>query len=709
MSESRQGDTFQIGQILNNTYRVEEVLGRGGTSEVYRARSEISGRVVALKVLNSELSSNEDYLVLMNREEEIRDVRHEAVVRYSENHRTADGHIYLVMDYVDGPGLDKKMREGGMSAEDLLVVASRVAEGLVATHAHNIVHRDLSPDNIILQGGDPAKAVIIDFGIAKDTNPGAETIVGNEFAGKYAYAAPEQLSGKSDARSDIYALGALLLATYRGAPPDVGKNPMEVIGNKSTPLDTSGVPEPLKSLIDKMTDPDPDKRLQTAADVIEEISGPGGRTVIISPESKAPGGAGRKPAKRPARGAAGKKGTGARALAIVIVLLLAGAGGVYYSGIWKDWLRPSLPKVSPYTLVAEKRPGASPQVVGYMPSEETRAAVVSRMAGLGGDAKLTLARGDIGETWGDDILSLIGEVSKLEEWRIVVSGNTVRVTGLAADAAEQNRVRTALSGPAMPASLKATVEILRGPRILPVESVRTILREHADCGALELQDPPAGGYAMGSQVSITGNVASPETRANMFDALAKISGDRRISIKTELLNPQLCLIDSRLPAAPKGGLKVIFGYGDRSDPNPDGSYAVGENPVIDIELPADVQRGFLWVSIVDVTGNVYHLLPNIKRSDNSVLGLRGGRSGPVRIRVAYGLAEAAGDPAKLAFMVDETFGKSRIVVMRSSGLIFDELRPTTESVAGYAEALAARLGEGAATVRSLDTRLLYSR
>ncbi len=71
--------------------------------------------------------------------------------------------------------------------------------------------------------------VIIDFGIAKDTNEGAQTIVGNEFAGKYAYAAPEQLSGQTDARADIYALGALLLATYLGKKPQIGANPMEVV------------------------------------------------------------------------------------------------------------------------------------------------------------------------------------------------------------------------------------------------------------------------------------------------------------------------------------------------------------------------------------------------------------------------------------------------------------------------------------------------
>ena len=84
MTDSRPGDLFQPGDLVNNTYRVEAILGRGGTSDVYRARSEISGRLVALKVLKSEFSTNEDYLLLLTREEAMREIRHDAIVRYSK-------------------------------------------------------------------------------------------------------------------------------------------------------------------------------------------------------------------------------------------------------------------------------------------------------------------------------------------------------------------------------------------------------------------------------------------------------------------------------------------------------------------------------------------------------------------------------------------------------------------------------------------------
>ena len=146
MTDPRIGDTFKPGDLLNNTYRIEAILGRGGTSEVYKARNDVSGRFVAIKALKSEFSGDEGYLTLMRREEEIREIRHDAVVRYSENHRTPSGMIYLVMDYVEGPGLDAKMKSGGMSAPDLVAVCRRVASGLKVAHRGR-VHRPRGAQN----------------------------------------------------------------------------------------------------------------------------------------------------------------------------------------------------------------------------------------------------------------------------------------------------------------------------------------------------------------------------------------------------------------------------------------------------------------------------------------------------------------------------------------------------------------------------------
>lgn len=710
MTESRPGDIFQPGDLLNNTYRIQSMLGRGGTSEVYQARSEISGRVVALKALKSEFSKNEDYLVLMTREEEIRDIQHDAVVRYYDTQRTPDGHVYLVMDYVDGPALDQKLASGGMSAEDLLTIGSRVAQGLVVAHSRNIVHRDLSPDNIILRNGNPAEAVIIDFGIAKDTNPGAETIVGNEFAGKYAYAAPEQLSGQTDQRSDIYSLGALLLATFRGQKPDIGNNPMEVVQKKSQPLDTGGVPEPLKTLIDRMTAPLPDDRLSSAKAVLDVITPPAAApapsedaTVIVPRARQAEASAAPKP--KPA--APPKKKSGALLPLLAIVLVAALGGGGYFAGLFDGLLGPRYPVADPFILTVERHEGEPPTASGNVPSDDAQAALSDLMNGLGGSANLTLATGNISESWGSDTIALVDQVAPLDEYRVEITNDNVRITGMTVNKAMRKSVLASLEA-GLPGAFTGTSEVIQGPRVLNAGQVQQLMDQYADCGPLNLVAPPPQGYGMGSRVLITGKLAKAGSRVGLFDALSAIAGDRQISIDAEVLEPALCLIETALPKAPSGGFDIRFGFGDRPDPNPSGRYYVGENPIIDVVVPADLTTGYLWVSVLDVSGNVFHLLPNLNRQDNSISSLRGDAEGEVPVRVAFSLAEAA-DTSRLAFLVDDTsLGKSKVIVLYSDKPVFDGMRPTTESAASYAQALKDRTQQGDLRVEALDSRILVT-
>ncbi|KAE9629207.1 serine/threonine-protein kinase [Parasedimentitalea maritima] len=712
MMDSRPGDLFQPGDLLNNTYRIEALLGRGGTSDVYKARSEISGNLVALKVLKQELAGNEDFTVLMAREENIREIRHDAVVRYSENHRTPDGHIYLLMDFIDGPGLDRKLKQGPMSAEDLLIVCRRVAEGLQAAHSRNIVHRDLSPDNIILRGGDPSQAVIIDFGIAKDTNPGAQTIVGNEFAGKYSYAAPEQMSGNTDARADIYSLGALLLANFRGAAPNLGSNPMEVVENKQKPLDTSGVPQPLKGLIDRMCAPDADQRLASASAVLAYLDEPQSEapkdkeapveetpdeaTVIAFPTEK--------PAIKPSAPAPQQPSRGPKiAVGLAAVLIVSAAGG-YFAGLFDDFLPSPYPSADPYTLIVEKLPENAAQAVGYMPSENTREA----LSKLADSEEVSLASGEIADSWGQDVIASLQPLEELEEWRFVVSNNKARLTGTTNDADLLARLN-AVFGSGLPGSLEGKADISFVLPILPVADVRNILQAKSDCGLL--QAPLSGsveGYGPNDSITITGQVAETATRVNLFDALRSVAGERKVVLDLEVLNPTLCLIEQHLPKAPSGAATVAFTVGDRNEPNPSGRFFVGENPVIDVVLPPEMTAGFLTVSILDVSGNVFHLLPNISRPDSSIETLRNGRDGEVRVRVAFGL-DASSTGGGIAFRVDDSsLGKSKILVLHSSLPLFDGMRPTSESAVGFAEALQTSFETDAGRILSLDSKLLIT-
>jgi serine/threonine-protein kinase len=726
-------DTFRVGELLNNTYRIEAVLGRGGTSEVYRARSEISGRVVAIKVLKAELSKDEAYLRLMTREEAIRDVRHDAVVRYSENYRTPEGHVFLVMDFVDGPTLDKLMRAGPVAAEDLLVIGARVAEGLVAAHAKRVVHRDLSPDNIILRDGKPEEAVIIDFGIAKDDRPGAETIVGNEFAGKYSYAAPEQLHGKTDARSDLYALGATLLAAFRGRSPELGANPVEMLTKKEMPLDTQGVPEPLRSFIEGMAAPKPEDRTQTAVDALRIIAPdyqptvPGVRIFTQPPPDAtrvAPTAPPRtappytappysapphpaasavpvaSPVAPPPPAPAPRRNNAVLAVAAVAVVGLIGLGG-WTSGIFTALLGPRLPTAAPFTLTAARVEGAPVTATGFAPSETVQAAIAARAAKDGGKAEVTLARGEIAETWGTEVVALMDALAPLPEWSLTVRDNAAEASGLARDRAQRDAVGARVAAAA--AALTVTSEIAVGPRLLPETAVAEILEARSDCGTLAAGAAPAGGWPLGAEVAVTGRVAAEGTRSSLQEALAAVAGDRTIRMDTEVLTPELCTLLDAARGAGASGVGITLLTPDGAGPSAAGAYKAGESPVIDLQLPEGFSDGYLWVALVDPNGTVFHLLPNLNRRAYAVRDLRGVRTGAVPARVAWPAVEAAGR-AQVGLILDETArGRGMVVVLHGPEPMFGGLRPMIEPVADFAAAV--KELRAAAPAVTLDTRL----
>ncbi|MFV0358408.1 protein kinase domain-containing protein [Tropicimonas sp.] len=701
MNTPRSDAIFQIGDLLNNTFRIEAVLGRGGTSEVFRARNEISGRPVALKVLRSEFAGNDDFLVLMKREEQMRDIRHDAVVGYSEIHRTSDGHIYLVMDYVDGPSLETRLKQGGMPADEILTVGRRVSEGLRAAHARKIVHRDLSPDNIILRDGDPAQAVIIDFGIAKDTNPGAATIVGSEFAGKFSYAAPEQLAGVTDVRSDIYALGATLLATFRGKAPNVGTNLMEVVRIKNEPLDTSDLPEPLKAIIERMVAARPDERFQTCQQVLDAIPAPEPsdpeRTTVVHPLSPAHDPATDTGASAPA----GKPPAGRSRMPLVAVgalTLAAIAGGAWYSGVFES----AYPVADPYLLTVEKPQGGVPAAGGDVPSPEIRDRLAAQVAEAGGASNLTLASGDIAEGWGGGILDTLDTAVELDSFRLNATGNRLNLTGETSDPEIRDAALRLFEPGALPDGMTLQGQIEFGPALVTGAMLAPVLSQSGDCGPLMPEDMPPDGYARGDTVRIAGHLSGTEARNALFDAVSAISGDREVVLDTVILNPALCGVEQFLPVVSQGGFGVEYSLGATGETNPSGRFFVGENPVIDVTVPPDVTTGYLYVSIVDVTGSVFHLLPNRNRTDNSIADLRAGATGALKVRVAYAVGESDG-PDKLAFEVDDSLlGKSEVLILHTSEPLFDELRPTTESAEGYAMALEAQQSERPGAILSLD-------
>lgn len=714
------GDIFRAGQILNNTYEIEGVLGRGGTGEVYRARNLISGRIVAIKALNAQFSGQEGYIALMRREEQMRDIRDDAVVRYTECSRTDQGHVFLVMDFIDGPSMADVMMRRRMEPRELMIIAHRVAEGLVAAHGQGIVHRDLSPDNVILKGGSPEKATIIDFGIAKDTGAGARTIVGNDFAGKYEYAAPEQMEGKAEPRSDLYALGALLLAAWKGQIPFAGMTPGEMIRRKGQPLDTLGVPEPLKGLIDWLSAPALAQRAPSAAAVVDQVGRalggtPGGRAPAETAATRAAGGTRALPRSDLGGGKARKSSGAGFLLAILVLMLGAAGGGAWYAGLIDEWLKPALPVVAPYTLVAKAADGPAPaSLTGHAPDEAGAAALRAAFAGLsGGDAApeaVVLARGVPGPDWVGAVAELFSILQGVEDWKIEVSDRAAKVTGLAADVTAGKALRQMLETWAQKGGFVLTTSLANGPKVLAVADVQKLLDERATCGRLVQAEAPAIGYALGDTVTVTGSAPDGDLAADLQLGLRERIGDRKVRVDLTVLNEDLCAVRDVLPDLPNNAVSIWLGKGETGEPNLTGIYTEGDNPVVEVLIPASLTEGRLWVMVVDNTGTVFNLLPNVNFSETELASLGKVENGMRRVRVLFSFDELRANPKLLAMRIKKTdYGKSEFLAFVTKDELFDTRRPRDESIASFAEALDFAQQERPGNILGYASRILESR
>ncbi len=267
-------------RIVGGTYEVERLLKAGGMGEVYRGRNVFNGEPVAIKIVLSSQSSDETHTKLFEREALVLSkLAHEAIVRYYVY--TVDpiiGRPCLVMEFVAGPSLLERMAEGPMPIEDVRTVMRRVASGLGAAHKRGVIHRDLSPDNVILEDGLVEHAKLIDFGIAKaGAALGQATMLEGRIAGKYNYMAPEQLGladGVVDERADIYSLGLVCIGMFRGTALNMGENPFEAITRRQSVPDISAVPDEMKPLVARMLAPNPSDRPDTMIAVVKMLDDP---------------------------------------------------------------------------------------------------------------------------------------------------------------------------------------------------------------------------------------------------------------------------------------------------------------------------------------------------------------------------------------------------------------------------------------------------
>jgi len=234
------------GTQLNGIYEIDSVIGYGGMGEVYKAHEIQTGSPVAIKMLLPSMAANDAAIALFRKEASaLHYLMHDAIVRYFVF--TVEPILrrpYLAMEFVDGRSLSDIFEEGPLKYDEFLQLTRRVASGLQAAHQRGIIHRDVSPDNIIVPEGQLSLAKIIDFGIARSTIVGDATVIGGGFAGKHNYVSPEQIGlfgGDVTAKSDMYSLGLVLFQALTGRKLDMGGSQFDLVEKRRKLPDLSGV------------------------------------------------------------------------------------------------------------------------------------------------------------------------------------------------------------------------------------------------------------------------------------------------------------------------------------------------------------------------------------------------------------------------------------------------------------------------------------
>jgi len=323
---------MKAGDVIADRYEIEELLGVGGMSSVYRARDELLERRVALKVLHPQHSSDPEYVARFRREAQaVARLSHPNIVTVIDRGEF-EGSQYIVLEHVDGATLKQLVEEEGrLPVTRALALTHQVARGLAFAHEHGIVHRDVKPQNVLVD--EDGRARVTDFGIARSLDRNDGLTKTGTLLGTSDYIAPEQAGGRfADERSDQYSLGALLYELLAGRPPYPGESFVTVaMRHVNDPVPSvrdvrPDVPERVDAVVRRAMAKRPQDRYPSTEAMIaaleacmaEEAGAGADRTQALRIEPATPVWA----APRP-----GRRRRGGRRAAWLVVALVAVAGG----------------------------------------------------------------------------------------------------------------------------------------------------------------------------------------------------------------------------------------------------------------------------------------------------------------------------------------------------------------------------------------------
>jgi serine/threonine-protein kinase len=324
-----------VGEVVADRYELEELVGSGGMSSVYRARDRLLERRVAIKVLHEHYSRDDDYVERFRREARAAaKLSHPNIVTVIDRGE-ADGRQFIVFEYIDGENLKQLVTgKGRLPVRDALELGIQIGRALAFAHAQGLVHRDVKPQNVLIRAGD---AKVTDFGIARSLDVQAGLTQTGTVLGTSEYISPEQATGRQvDARTDVYSLGVVLYELLAGRPPYSGDSFVSVAMrhvNDPVPSVTAARPDvPLRvdAALRRALAKDPDDRFGTMDELVAELSAcladlgelDDDRTVIAAPAV-------------PPRGARPQRSRRRRRWSPLVVLLvglaaIAVAVGAYY-------------------------------------------------------------------------------------------------------------------------------------------------------------------------------------------------------------------------------------------------------------------------------------------------------------------------------------------------------------------------------------------
>lgn len=299
-----------IGTVLAGNYEILEVLGQGGMGVVYRGKHSLMERIVAIKMLLSQLISDTNSVKRFQQESKAAArLKHPHIIDVYDFGISPAGQPYIVMEFLEGTPLsDLIKKEGQIGVERSIKLIAQACDALDHAHKQGVVHRDLKPSNIVLTQYDEEKdyVKVVDFGVAKlievgNNNEGQRLTQAGEVCGSPVYMSPEQCMGQDlDARSDIYSMGIVLYETLTGKLPILGKTMVDTmskhISEPPVPFNEARpdlyIPERLEWVVLKAMAKDPAQRHQTMEefklDLDLAIPRPGRSTVLRTQEQKSP-------------------------------------------------------------------------------------------------------------------------------------------------------------------------------------------------------------------------------------------------------------------------------------------------------------------------------------------------------------------------------------------------------------------------------------